>query len=107
MNIRKTGFFLVPAFASTAHMIQGQSVSATFVDLVTGDEAEKPTDNTQVSYYVMLSRARDPNKVWVIRLFPHELFSRRPSTGPHVILKQTRGMYGKLHLKTWQHKSSA
>ena len=37
----ESGFFLVPDFASTAHMIQGQSVSAAFVDLVTRDEVEE------------------------------------------------------------------
>ena len=72
-------------------MIQGQSVSAAFVDFVTRDEAEQPTDETQVSGYVMLSRARDPNKVWLLRPFPRELFTRGPPTGPHVLLRKLRG----------------
>ena len=58
MKVRRTGFFLVPDFASTAHMIQGQSLEAAFVDLVTRGEAEQPTDDIQVSGYVMLSRAK-------------------------------------------------
>ena len=91
VKIRRTGFFLVPDFATTAHMIQGQSVSAAFVDLVTRDEAEQPTDATQVAGYVMLSRARDPNKVWLLRPFPRELFTRGPPTGPHVLLRKLRG----------------
>ena len=72
-------------------MIQGQSVCAAFVDLVTRDEAEQPTDATQVAGYVMLSRARDPNKVWLLRPFPRELFTRGPPTGPHVLLRKLRG----------------
>ena len=47
VKIRRTGFFLVPDFATTAHMIQGQSVSAAFVDLVTIEEAEQPMDATK------------------------------------------------------------
>ena len=91
VRVRRTGFFLVPDFATTAHMIQGQSVIAAFMDLVTGDEAEKPTDDSQVSAYVMLSRTKDPNKLWLLRPFPRELFTRGPPTGPHVLLKTLRG----------------
>ena len=91
VKVRRTGFFLVPDFASTAHMIQGQGVTAAFVDLVTRDEAEQPTDETQVSGYVRLSRARDPNKVWLLRPFPRELFTRGPPTRPHVLLRKLRG----------------
>ena len=74
VKVRRTGFSLVPDFASTAHMIQGQSVCAAFVDLVTRDETEQPTDAAQVSGYVMLSRVRDPNKLWLLRPFPRDLF---------------------------------
>ena len=72
-------------------MIQGQSLPAAFVDLVTKDEAEQPTDETQVSGYVMLSRAKDPMTVWLLRAFPRELFTRGPPTGPHVLLQKLRG----------------
>ena len=72
-------------------MIQGQSLEAAFVDLVTRDEAEQPTDDIQVSGYVMLSRAKDPDKLWLMRRFPRELFSRGPPTGPHVLMKRLRG----------------
>ena len=72
-------------------MIQGQSVNAAFVDLVTSDDKEKPTVDTQVSGYVMLSRARDPDKVWLLRPFPRELFTLGPPSGPHVLLRKLRG----------------
>ena len=64
---------------------------AAFVDLVTGDATEKPTDDTQVSGYVMMSRARDPMNMWLLRPFPRELFTRGPPTGPHVLLRKLRG----------------
>ena len=69
-KIRRTGFFLVPDFASTVHMTQGQSLSAAFVDLVTREQEKMPTDETQTSGYVMLSRARNPMTVWLLREFP-------------------------------------
>ena len=64
--VRRTGYLLVPDFASTSDLCTA------CVDLVTGDETEKPTDATQVSGYVMLSRARDPMKVWLLRPVPRE-----------------------------------
>ena len=88
VRVQRKGFVLVPDFATTAHMSQGQSYHAAFVDLVTGDEAEKPTDDTQVAGYVMMSRARDPSKVWLLRPFPRELFTRGPPTGPDVLLRK-------------------
>ena len=91
VKVRRTGFFLLPDFASTAHMIQGQSVNAAFVDLVTSDDKEKPTVDTQVSGYVMLSRARDPDKVWLLRPFPRELFTLGPPAEPHVLLRKLCG----------------
>ena len=45
----------------------------------------------QVSGYVMLSRAKDPGKLWLLRPYPRELFTRGPPTGPHVLLKKLRG----------------
>ena len=89
--VKRTGFLIVPDFASTSHMIQGQSLFAAFVDLVTGDETEKPTDDTQVSGYVMMSRARDPMNMWLLRPFPRELFTRGPPSGPHILLKMMCG----------------
>ena len=86
----------MPDFASTSHVIQGQSLCTAFVDLVTGDETEKPTDATQVSGYVMLSRARDPMKVWLLRPLPREFFTWGPQTRPHILLKT---MCGELNVR--------
>ena len=72
-------------------MIQGQSLTAAFVDLVTKEGAEQPTDETQTSGYVMLSRVRDPMKLYLLQAFPRELFARGPPTRPHVFLRKLRG----------------
>ena len=81
-----TGYLLVPDFASTPHRIPGQSICDTFVDVVTGDEKEKPTDDTQVYDYVMIDRAKKPMKLSLLRPFPRESFTWGPHTGPHMHL---------------------
>ena len=43
-KVRRTGFFLVPDVASTAHMIQGQTLEAVFADIVNDSYFEKPTE---------------------------------------------------------------
>ena len=66
-------------------------MNAAFVDLVTSDDKKKPTVDTQVSGYVMLSHARDPDKGWLLRPFARELFTLGPPSGPHVLLIKLRG----------------
>ena len=91
VKVRRKGFFLIPDFASTAHMIQGQSLSAAFLDLLTGDDMQPSTEATQISGYVMLSRARDPSRIFLLRPFPREIFMHGPPTGPDVLLRKLRG----------------
>ena len=78
VKVQNTGFFLVPNFASTAHMVQGLSLEAALVGIVTRDEAEQPTDDIQVASYVVLSRARDPDP----RRFLRDLLSRASNWSP-------------------------
>ena len=47
VKVRRTGFFLVPDFASTAHMIQGQSLDAAFADVVNHDVFEASAEGVQ------------------------------------------------------------
>ena len=77
---------LVPDFASTPHMIQGQSLCDAFVDVVTDHVTEEPTVDTQVPGHVMTYRAKDPMETWLLRPSPRELFTRGPQTGPHMHL---------------------
>ena len=49
IKVRRTGFFLVPDFASTAHMIQGQSLEAAFADVVNDDMFEAATEELHVT----------------------------------------------------------
>ena len=90
-RIRRTGFFLVPDFASTAHMIQGQSLDAAFADVVHSEFTETITEELQVAAYTMLSRAKFLSKIWIMQAFSIQLFSRGPPTGPRLLLKKLKG----------------
>ena len=90
-EVSRKGFFAIPDFASTAHMAQGISLKALYADLVCSDEAEAPSDELHVAGYVILSRATDLARLWLLHAFPKELFTRGPPTGPGVLLRKLRG----------------
>lgn len=87
-KVRRTGFFIVPDFASTAHMIQGQSLEAAFVDIVNDNFFEKPNDELQVAGYTMVSRAKYLERVWIMHPFSQCLFTQGPPAGPHILLRK-------------------
>ena len=91
VKVRRTGFSMVPDFASTAHMIQGQSLTAAFVDLVHAELHENITEDLYVAAYVMLSRARFLENLWILRHFGPLLFSAGPPAGPHLLMQKLRG----------------
>ena len=90
-KVRRTGFFLIPDFASTAHMIQGQSLAAAFADLVNNHFFELPTEEVQVSGYVMLSRAKILAQLWLRRPFAKEIFTGGPPMGPNILMQKLDG----------------
>ena len=65
-------------------MIQGQSLTAAFVDLVANDVMEEATEEQYLKAYVMLSRARFLDNLWILRPFGKDLFNRGPPAGPSV-----------------------
>ena len=75
ITVRRTGFVLLPDFASTAHMIQGQNLDALFANLMEENVELNATEEAQVMSYVMLSRAKFLDKVWVMNPFPLPLFT--------------------------------
>lgn len=91
VKVRRTGFFLVPDFASTAHMIQGQSLDAVFVDLVHHELTENITEDLYVSAYVMLSRVRTLTNLYILRHFSQALFGAGPPVGPHLLMQKLLG----------------
>ena len=64
IKARRTGYFIVPDFASTAHGIQGTSLDAVLC-AAKGPE-EKTTTQDQVAAYVSLSRAKRADKAPVL-----------------------------------------
>ena len=90
IQARRTGFFLIPDFAATAHMIQGQTLPAVFADtqaLPETEEKEKRSDKIgQISAYISLSRVRMLNTIWVLQPFALSLFQQGPPPGPTVLL---------------------
>ncbi len=91
VKARRTGFFLVPDFASTAHMIQGQSLDAASADVVNDNMLEQATEELHVTAYVMLSRAKFLHQLWVMQPFGRQLFARGPPLGPNLLLQKLRG----------------
>ena len=94
VKVRRRGFFIVPDFASTACMIQGQSLEASFPDVVHNEFTEKPTEDLQVNAYVMLSRAKFLEKTWIMQAFSQALFTQGPPKGPHILMRKLRGEIG-------------
>ena len=78
IQARRTGFFLIPDFSSTAHMIQGQTLPAVFADAQgLPEEAareERSTRARQISAYISLSRVRSLDTIWVLQAFALSLF---------------------------------
>jgi hypothetical protein len=91
IKVRRTGFFFVPDFASTAHMIQGQNLDALFANIMEDCFVAKVSDELQVISYVMLSRAKYLQNVWIMGAFPRQLFARGPPPGPHILMRKLRG----------------
>ena len=73
-------------------MIQGQSLDACFPDVVNQDLTENPTEELQVSGYVMLSRAKYLERLWILQAFAQNLFTQGPPTGPHILMQKLKGL---------------
>ena len=84
VKVRRTGFCLVADFASTAHMIHCQNLDALFANIMNESFTDKVTEQSQMMGYVMLSRAKFADKVWVMNPFLPHLFAQGPPHGPHV-----------------------
>ena len=72
-------------------MIQGQSLKACFADVVHTDLTEEPTEELQISGYVMLSRACYPELLWILRAFSSKLFAQGSPAGPSILLRKLLG----------------
>ena len=78
MSALRTGYFLVPDFATTAHMAQGQSLPALFCCV----------DTDPVAAYVMLSRTTALETLAILRPFSSRLFRGGPPLGRQLLLRK-------------------
>ena len=80
IQARRTGFWFLPDFGTTAHMIQGATLEAAFVDLQ--HASSKVSITSQIAVYVCLSRVKFLLKICVLQAFSAFLFSRGNPKGP-------------------------
>ena len=89
IEARRTGFWIVPDFGSTAHMIQGATLAAAFVDML--DACTKVSLVLQIAAYVCLSRVKTLASICVMQPFSPLLFTRGPPKGPDRLLRKLQG----------------
>ena len=89
IEARRTGFWILPDFASTAHMIQGATLDAAFVD--PQDVVSKVSLTLQIAVYVCLSRVKELSSLCVLQPFSPLLFKRGPPPGPHRLMRKLEG----------------
>ena len=86
IQARRTGFWILPDFGSTAHMIQGATVDAAFAD--PQDVAIKVGLTLQIAMYVCLSRVKELLSLCVLQPLSPLLFKRGPPPGPHRLIRK-------------------
>ena len=52
---------------------------------------ETPTEELQQNGYVMLSRAKYSEHMWVLQAFARQLFARGEPPGPSILMRKLRG----------------
>ena len=86
IEARRTGFWFLPDFGSTAHMIQGATLEAAFADL---QEASCNVSSAlQIAGYVCLSRIKELEKICILQAFSPLLFTRGPPAGPQRLIQK-------------------
>ena len=83
---------MVPDFASTAFMIQGETLEACIADC--GDVLDPVGLSELMTTYVILSRVKRAGALLLFRAFSHLLFQQGSMPGPHVLLKWLRCRLG-------------
>ena len=79
VEARRTGFFLIPDFAATAHMVQGKTEDAVFAEAT--EILQNPMPEEMVTTYVGMSRVKELEKLVVLQPFTPDL-QKRTSTRP-------------------------
>ena len=86
IEARRTGFWILLDFASTAHMIQGATLDAAFADLQSA--GCKVSTVAQIAAYVCLSRVKQLCHICILHPFSTFLFARGPPVGPERLIRR-------------------
>ena len=87
-KVSRKGFTLVPNFACTGFMMQGETLNAELADC--GDITALPGLTEMLTTYVILSRVRKADGLLLMRAFSPYLFRLGMPTGPYCLLKLLR-----------------
>ena len=87
-KVHREGFNIVPDQASTAFMIQGETLDAELADC--GDIFAQPGLTEMLNAYVILSRVRAAENLLLLRAFSPYLFRVGSPPGPACLLKLLR-----------------
>jgi hypothetical protein len=93
VQARRTGYFVIPDFASTAHMIQGSTLPAVFADTEGMEDDSgslKHAGESQISSYISFSRVRDKCGIWMMQPFSPFLFRQGSPVGPQILIDKLR-----------------
>ena len=89
IEARRTGFCMLPDFGSTAHMIQGATLEAAFVDLQ--HSSSKASMTSLIAAYVCLSRVKRLQNICVMQPFSPFLFALGNPAGPERLVRMLAG----------------
>ena len=78
VKAKRFGFYWIPDFASTADMIQGQTLDAVFCHAI----------SQQIRAYVGCSRVRKKTGIWLLESFAPSLFMRGCPKGPRILMEK-------------------
>ena len=89
ISARRSGYYIVPDFGSTAHMIQGQTLDAAFADAQ--EVQTTPSSETHIASYIAFSRVKEMIKMWILQPFSPFLFRQGAPKGPAILMRKLRG----------------
>ena len=86
IEARRTGFGILADVGCTAHMIQGATLEAAFVDLQ--HRSSKATMTLRFAAYVFLSRVQNLQNISVMQPFSTFLFTKGILAGPELLMRK-------------------
>lgn len=102
-KVNRRGFTLVPDYASTGFMTQGEILPAEIAEC--GDVFSAPGMTKVLTTYVILSRVKRADSLLLLRAFSPNLFRLGSPPGPACLLKLLRSRLGETQVASKKHYS--